>query len=218
MRRIGLSSLALLCVSHAYGADLPPAVNYRAPAQVVAERFNWTGVYVGANAGYGWGTLSNTAGTASSHLNGALAGGQIGGNWQSGALVLGIEADFQATWQKRSLTFLGVTATEEMPWFGTLRGRAGVALDRHLLYVTGGASYADLKLSLSSGGVTLSSHDSKAGWVVGGGWEFMFAERWSAKLEGLYFDTGNTSATLFGVTLSGRAHDVIARAGVNYHF
>lgn len=220
MRHVTLSSLVLLYAlgSSAMAADLPPGPDYRAPAQVVAERFSWSGIYIGANAGYGWATLTETTGGPADHLNGGLAGGQLGGNWQNGALVVGVEADFQATWQKQSLTAFGVTASEELPWFGTARLRTGYAFDRSLIYVTGGVSYSDLKLSLSAPGISLSSHDSKVGWVAGVGWEYMFAEHWSAKVEGLYLDTGKTTATLFGVTFTGRARDAIARGGINYHF
>lgn len=224
MRQLSLSSLALLCgiASSAVAADLPPAPEYRAPAQVVAERFTWTGVYVGANAGYGMAQISDASGFASRNLNGGLAGGQIGYNWQSGALVFGAEGDFQATWQKRSVTstILGVpfTASQELPWFGTVRGRVGAAFDRHLLYVTAGAAWVDVKFSLSALGTTISSEQSKAAWTAGAGWEWMFADKWSVKAEYLYLDTGNTTITLFGATLAGRGHDHIARGGVNYHF
>jgi opacity protein-like surface antigen len=46
----------------------------------------------------------------------------------------------------------------------------------------------------------------------------MFMPRWSAKLEYLYMDTGDTDVTLFGTTFTGRAKNSIARLGVNYHF
>jgi outer membrane immunogenic protein len=66
--------------------------------------------------------------------------------------------------------------------------------------------------------VTVSDSASRAGWTLGGGVEWMFAPKWSTKLEYLYIDTGNTSVTLFGAPFTGRATDNIVRVGLNYHF
>jgi opacity protein-like surface antigen len=65
---------------------------------------------------------------------------------------------------------------------------------------------------------TVSSDATRAAWTVGGGVEWLFAPRWSTKLEYLYVDTDSVSVTLFGVPFTGRARDHIVRAGVNYHF
>ena len=66
--------------------------------------------------------------------------------------------------------------------------------------------------------VTASDDSTKAGWTLGGGVEWMFAPNWSTKIEYLYVDTGNSSVTLFGIPITGRAQDNIVRVGVNYHF
>jgi outer membrane immunogenic protein len=87
-----------------------------------------------------------------------------------------------------------------------------------MIYATGGLSYGDYKLTGSGFGLTASSDTSKAGWTAGAGVEWMFAPQWSTKVEYLYWDTGSTSATLFGVPYTGRAKDSIARVGLNYHF
>jgi outer membrane immunogenic protein len=70
--------------------------------------FSWTGVYVGANGGYGWGPsdvvhIDETFNGApffngnfgSLALSGGFGGFQVGGNFQMGAVVLGLESDFQ---------------------------------------------------------------------------------------------------------------------------
>ena len=96
------------------------------------------------NAGYGW---ANTSGssvggvpvTGSSDLNGFVGGGQIGYNWQGASpLVVGLEADFQGTTQRHTDTGFGVSLKQELPWFGTVRGRIGYAFDRAMIYATGG--------------------------------------------------------------------------------
>jgi outer membrane immunogenic protein len=212
---------ATLASLPAAAADLPRAVP-SAPA-VFVPAFTWTGFYLGANGGYGWGRINDASNTLSTDLNGGLVGGQVGYNWQTGNWVWGVEGDIQASWQEESAsaTVAGVglvTVKGEFPWFATLRGRLGYAWDRHLLYATGGVAWITTKLSLPALATTVSSDDTKAAWTVGGGWEWMFYDRWSARLEYLYMDTGNTSVTLFGVTANGDGHNHIVRAGINYHF
>ena len=176
----------------AAAADLPRAAP-TAPT-VFVPVFTWTGFYVGANAGYGWGRLTDPTGTFTTNLDGGLAGGQVGYNWQTGNWVFGIEGDIQASWQEESVsgTVAGIgltTVTGEFPW-----------------------------LSVTGAGATVSSDDTKFAWTIGGGWEWMFMPKWSAKAEYLYMDTGDTNVTLFGVTVSGSGHNHIARLGINYHF
>ena len=79
----------------------------------------------GANAGYGRSDVTSPGTTGSIDASGFIGGGQIGANWQSGALVLGIEADFQGSGIEETRTIGIVSATASMPWFGTLRGRLG---------------------------------------------------------------------------------------------
>ena len=208
-------------VQQVSAADIP-VPEYRAPAQVVVPPFNWTGGYAGLNVGYGFGKISNISGTASDSMSGVIGGGQVGIQMQTGMFVFGAEADFQGSWQQRSVTVTagGITGTakEEIPWFGTLRGRAGVAFDRSLLYVTGGGAYTNFKLSATALGVTVSSNSSHGAWTVGGGWEYAFADHWSAKVEYLYIDTGNVNTVLFTIPVSGRLTDNIVRIGANYRF
>jgi outer membrane immunogenic protein len=171
------------------------------------------------SAGRGKTQGSAIAVSGSNNLNGFVGGGQIGYNWQGASpLVLGIEADFQGTGQSRTDTALGISVQQQLPWFGTVRGRIGYAFDRLMIYATGGLAYADYKMTASGFGLSASSDTSRAGWTAGAGVEWMFAPQWSTKVEYLYWDTGSTSATLFGIAYTGRARDSIARVGLNYHF
>jgi len=147
----------------AQAADLP-APAYKAPVVAAPIPYNWTGFYIGGNGGYSWGNAndSDTFGafpiaTGSTNMNGWVAGGQLGYNWQVNNYVFGLEADAQGTGQRGTFGFgtgpvcplftiavlpcvtsaLGVE--EKLPWFGTFRGRLGFTpFDRGLLYVTGG--------------------------------------------------------------------------------
>jgi outer membrane immunogenic protein len=59
------------------------------------------------------------------------------------------------------------------------------------------------------------THDTKTGWTVGGGIEAAIAGPWTAKVEYLYVDLGNTSSTL-GSDVKFTTN--IVRAGLNYRF
>ena len=63
--------------------------------------------------------------------------------------------------------------------------------------------------------------NSRTGWTIGGGVEWMFAPHWSAFLEGNYMDFGSTSGnvTVAGVVpVTVKATESNVLVGVNYHF
>lgn len=218
----GLITVAfpLAAVAPANAADLPPRPIYKAPAYVPAY-FSWTGFYAGVNAGYGWARMSDTGG-AGVNPKGFIGGAQIGYNWQMSNFVLGVEADFQGSAQKESFsgaTIFGVaTADFRVRYFGTVRGRVGVAFDRTLIYATGGYAYQNVGLDLTVAGVTASDNSTKGGYAIGGGFEYAFAGPWSGRLEYLYMDTGNRDVTLFGLTDTIRTRNNIVRGAINYRF
>jgi outer membrane immunogenic protein len=194
---------------------------HAAPAPVVvAPVLTWAGFYAGANIGYGWSSGSDPSFT--SDLTGVIGGGQLGYNWQTGPLVIGIEGDFQGSGQHRSDTgTIGATVftvDRRIPWFGTLRGRIGYSPGPLMVYFTGGGAWLNYQLSSTSGGTTVSDNSTTTAWTIGGGAEWMFAPKWSAKLEYLYLDGRDSSVTLLGNTFTGRAKDNIVRVGINYHF
>jgi outer membrane immunogenic protein len=232
MRKFHIALLATAAaglVSSANAADLPRSMPAKAPA-IYAPAFSWTGFYVGANAGYGWtsgsGTLSVGAGGGpiNERSDGFLGGVQAGYNWQTGPVVFGVEADFQGSTARGSVTATPggatLTGTDKQDWFGTIRGRLGYAFDRSMVYVTGGGLYGDSKLdgTLSTTGAFTSSATFWT-YTVGGGFETFFAPNWSAKVEYLYAGTPDKVAVPPGTTsLTGSAHGDIVRGGVNYHF
>src|SRR3954471_2163870 len=82
----------------AKAADLPPQpARYAAPIAVAS--YNWTGIYLGVNGGYGWGTqdplniVTNRFDKYALGFSGGLFGGTVGGQIQAGHVVLGVEAD-----------------------------------------------------------------------------------------------------------------------------
>ncbi len=211
-----ISALALatvLATGSAHAADLP---SRKAPvAYVPPPAFSWTGLYGGLNAGYGFGQRSD--------FNGFVGGGQVGFNYQlTPLLVAGLETDFQgADISTRNggfnVGFFGARPTK-VEWFGTVRGRAGIALFNSQLFVYGGGGFAYGRVKQA--GLFNEYSNTQTGWTAGGGVEWAPAAfpRWSAKVEYLYTSLRNNSGSaFFGGNLGDtRFHTV--RAGVNYHF
>ncbi len=264
-RTILVAGFGFATVGSASAADLA-ARPFKAPAAAVAV-YNWTGFYVGVNAGYAWGqsdlgtVLDPTSSWAvegiafrnefvalsNRRLNpaGAIGGLQIGANWQTGAWVWGVEADANATDIGARTIFTGpnppVTRTFNESirndWLVTVRGRAGYAVDKTLLYVTGGLAVGSVKGSwdlTSSNGYTKtgSVSETKVGWTVGAGVEHAFVPNWTVKLEYLYTDLGSvdyTSTYVPGSTFAPPGSNYVerisqdltfhtVRAGLNYKF
>ena len=193
------------------------------------------------------------------------AGGQIGYNFRlSPAWLLGVETDIQKTWLQSndgSTNTVAVSlipgaawrttidASRQLTYLGTLRGRVGVTLQPDvLLFATGGLAYGGTKANttLEQIGVTIvppppsfsqgSISDTRVGYAVGGGLEWMFWSNLSAKFEYLYYDlgsvnysTGGLAADLQPTTFPGHGIASVAtnsstkfngsdiRVGVNYH-
>lgn len=214
----GLMAAAVAMPS--FAADLP-----RKAAPYYVAPFSWSGFYVGINGGYGWGKsdFSNTAGTGGVKPTGALLGGTIGYNMQTGVWVWGLEGDFDASWMKGTDTTAGtlcaggVGCEGKNSWFATARGRIGYSFDRWLPYITGGAAFADEKITVPNG---LSESKTKIGWTLGAGLEYAFLGAWSAKIEYLYADLGKwtCSAATCGLPTDVTFKTNIVRAGLNYRF
>ena len=139
----------------------------------------------------------------------AFAGGITAGyNWQSGPLVFGVEGDLEAT--AASDTFAPWQFSN--PWFGTVRGRVGYAVNNVMFYGTGGLAFGELRGETFG----LSESHTTAGWTAGVGAEFGIAQNWSAKIEYLYVDLADNAFTITGMQNGYRFG--LVRAGVNYHF
>jgi outer membrane immunogenic protein len=194
---------AALAANAATAADLPHPSYYTATAPLSA--YSWTGAYLGGNLGYEWGTTSNNP----TRPSGVAGGVQGGYNWQTGQLVLGGEADIELS----NANDIFAPWKFSNPWFGTLRGRAGVAVNNFLIYGTAGVAFAELKAETV--GFATESH-TNVGWTAGVGVEAGFAANWSAKVEYLFVDMASNSFALTG-TNNGLSANLF-RMGVNYHF
>jgi outer membrane immunogenic protein len=169
-----LATASLCCTGAQVGhaADLGLLTKEAPPAP-----FSWTGFYVGANVGAGFGTTESTLNIAppnpiltalaggvavapitanlpiaSQSTNGFLGGVQAGYNWQTGFLVLGVEGDFDAASLQGNAPCLVVFACNvKHNWQADITGRVGVvAIDRALIYVKGGAAWEQSNYSLGN--------------------------------------------------------------------
>jgi outer membrane immunogenic protein len=201
-----------------------------APAPPPECDFTWTGFYFGGNGGYGWSNadtdfdplpdpatfVSLEPTSLSPDPSGFIGGGQLGYNWQAWKwLVLGIETDFQGSDiedheergpiinifgnPNRADSFL--FAHERMQWFGSTRGRLGIApWCRLLIYGTGGVAYGNVDYSANTNfdnGITypVSFTETNTGWCAGGGLEYGIGRHWTVRVEYLHYDLGDQDAT-----------------------
>ena len=134
-----------------------PVADYAAPSVLT-----WTGFYLGAHAGYGWGDADTNA--SDPDLDGFLGGAQAGYNYQfDNNIVIGVEGDW--SWSGVDGSSGGVSS--DVDWVSSLRGRLGYAFDRYLVYGTGGVAFANVETS--RGG--FSDDNNHTGWAAGAGLE-----------------------------------------------
>ncbi len=195
----------------------------------------WTGFYIGAHVGGAWADLQTTdvAGwwsPAGSQWNntatGVIGGGQLGYNYQTGAFVFGVEADFgglgishrQSPYARPDLYYSNV----DSGFYADVTGRLGYAAGPALFYVKGGWAFFDGGLNVTDGTVAPAVSVTKTGvdgWTVGGGIEYKISPSWGVKGEYRYFDFGNTSVDLTGLgdTFQHQLTVNTVTVGVNYY-
>lgn len=218
MRNLLLGSVALLVLaaSGAQAADLPRRAAPPAPIYV-APIFTWTGFYVGAQIGGGWGR--NEFAGLTYNPNGVVGGLHAGYNMQFGAIVAGVEGDIEATSLKGSTTIGFVSLKTTAPWQGSLRARLGFGFDRALIYATGGVAFAQLKNEIFIPPFALSNQSTRTGWTLGAGVEYALSPNWSIRAEYRYTDYGRYTSSFFPFgSAQTRFKENAARVGLSYRF
>jgi outer membrane immunogenic protein len=263
-----LSGISLLIAAQAT-ADAA-GLSSESPAPVFnVPGYSWTGAYLGGNLGGARASsdprTTTTLGSAGSYFfpasisaiaavgaqnirtSGIADGAQGGYNWQTGRLVLGLEADFSYVGLKGTATGsaiyaccaptgFSINSSARSDWLVTARPRIGAAVDNVLFFVTGGVAVTDLHSAFMFGddnsSATASGSQSKTiiGGTRGGGVEAGFSSHWTIKVEYQYVNFGNISAASANLTSSfgpsplnvfTHSTDLNARLyrlGVNYRF
>jgi len=163
---------------------------------------SWTGFYIGANVGYGWGSANSLS------PDGFLAGVQFGYNHQfaGSPFVVGLASDFD---------WAGISdGAYSVDYLGTIRARLGFAFERIMAYGTVGLAHGQGEFEVAG----LSNNQTHWGWTVGAGADFALDRNWSARAEYLYVDLGSsTYGTIAGQRTIGFDGGLL-KAGVNYRF
>ena len=216
-----------------FAADLP----VKAPPAPVAALYNWSGFYIGGDAGYFWGrTHEQNVGAAVLDAypepSGFSGGVHAGYRHQFASIVLGVEADWD--WlgsNTAAATYsLGFPADARIKFndSNSVRGIAGYAIDRSLLYITGGASWLRYKGCESDFGHTATcfpgipeQSTNALGWTLGGGYAYGFTNNLVGRIEYLYADYGTKSLASPGfgngiTTYEVKTHTV--RVGLSWKF
>lgn len=230
------------CASSATAADLPARVFTKAPVAPVAV-YNWTGCFIGANGGglsarknwtYADALAPATLGLpATSHTaTGAMGGGQIGCDYQTGRWVVGIQGDYDVTSAKGSgidSFFNRLSDESNVRGLGTVTVKGGYLItDQFLLYVRGGVAFENDRYNiyqLPASTLAATGTQSRTGGTVGIGGEYLITNSWSVFAEYDYYDMGTKTTTLISTvtnlpftTQSIRERKDVVRAGLNWRF
>ncbi len=162
-RQFLLASIgAIALTGSAFAADLTPPP----PPPPI---FTWTGVYLGGQIGYAWGSgnLNYTGFDPFSGLafdtalggspNGVIGGAHVGYDLQINQFVFGLEGTVDGTGFRNTAVgtfpaFFGgrtLEATTKTDVEGSIRARAGLAWDRALIYATGGVAFGSFRTDYS---------------------------------------------------------------------
>lgn len=210
------TDVARVRLSYKFGDPVPVSTDAYASAgpryakaPALASVYSWTGFYIGGNAGGGMASsrfddpcfYCSSAMPARGFFTG---GGQIGYNYQFGSGLVGIEADVNGNSDLKGSVLGGddpraMTVTTKAQVSGTIRARSGVVIDNALVYVTGGAAWANVQqagvefdnnpLSATFGvptGRTANRSGTLWGGVIGAGIEFALTSNWIVGAEYLH--------------------------------
>ena len=190
--------------------------------------WNWTGCYLGAQAGYG--TIQDNSLGAPIDGGGALAGGQVGCNHQMNILVFGVEGEGLWSGMKSTLSSSGAGFTQQFTTKNTsdydIAARFGFAYDRALIYGKAGWVWGQFNWrGTTSLGSLLTGSSTLDGLFLGLGLEYGITPNWSAKVEYDYFGFANNNVTFINTcagcsnsNLTASAEKHIVKVGLNYKF
>lgn len=226
-----VAALAGTCAA-AFAADLGGARREFEPVlPAYGGGYNWTGLYFGGYIGFAHGLWTvdfyrnNNHGHAEEGADGFAGGGFVGYNYQlPNNFVVGLEADLGGTTASQSNNiFDNDTSYASYGLVGSLRGRAGYAIDRMLVYATAGLAYASITNTIqkgrNAGEQVLWEDQLTTGYTLGAGIEYAIADRWTARAEYIYANFG--SVTLYNqdgnrADFNNELH--MLRTGISYRY
>ena len=225
MKKFLLATVALVALgatAPALAADLAARPYTKAPAYA-APIYNWTGFYIGGHLGGAFAGDNSLTGNSGRFLGGVQGGFdyQFAQTW-----VFGVEAQY--SWlgsNNNGIVFPGgFVYTNNQRALGSVTGRLGYTWGPGLLYVKGGYGFSDNNESLVNGGVPVAfafNSGHRDGYTVGAGFEYLFTQNWSGKIEYQYYNFGNSNFTAPAALASFgrlRTDDHVVKVGLNYRF
>ena len=241
MKKVLMSvTVAVALGSTVYGGgDYVPAVT---PVTVD----EWSGPYIGLQAGYTWGdadvaydvpamtgnfthALLNRRQTLTSDPDpdGFIGGIYAGYNWLlQDDWLIGIEGDWSfssaddtaAITDPNGNTLPNVTTKVEQNWDASLRLRAGKVMGDYLPYVTAGIAWADLDVTLQGSSNSYTESMTFTGWTIGAGLEMKINENLHGRIQYRYTDYGDESGTINNIPVKVDYNSHMVTVGLSYRF
>lgn len=247
MRIVSKLAAALLAMASVVPASVVPAMASDLPtrkgqprAPMAEPAFSWTGFYGGVQGGYAWGNDNTKEYLTSTWQfiglqnffkpNGIAYGVHAGANYQTGNLVVGVEADAEGARLRGGFVDPpaapfnpGGYGRTKIDFQGSMRVRFGYAFDRVLVYATGGLAMANFQSTYSNWALLSEAFDKTvSGWTVGGGVEYALTNNLTIRSEYRYTDFGliqNHSQIAFpGFSGTQKPRYSTVRAGISYKF
>lgn len=204
-----LTASALAMSANAYAADVigeEPPVPEAAPVEM-APVARWSGIYVGVNAGYGWGSFDTSAGNLDA--DGFSGGAYAGINFQADRFVYGAEADAGYSW----LEGVAPGAVAQQGFNGALRARLGYDFDPFLLYGAGGVAVTQAEAFDGA----VSDSNTHFGWTVGAGAEAFITQNTIGRFEYRYTNFNDKTYALTAPVSAGLdTHEIRFGVGVKF--
>jgi outer membrane immunogenic protein len=240
-------SLKLWCAALALGVSAVPALaqddfpqdesyasaseNSDGSSSDTGWDYDWSGSYFGLTAAYALGS-HDTLGvggidTGSRDLSGSALGGFVGQNYHISKVVFGTEMDFSKSNITGSFSLpgslvacngSGFSCDTDITWYGTFRGRAGVAMGNFLPYATAGIAAGGVNSSFKGPGLDTKISGLGVGWVLGAGIEYAVMKNLNVRAEALHYDLSDVSDTVLGTKVSTDSQFSVVRAGASLKF
>jgi outer membrane immunogenic protein len=221
----------------AFAADLPTKAPVYTKAPAIAV-YNWTGFYIGVQGG--WSQIRDSQVLSSpvfvlpvaSRASGGVGGAHAGYNYQVNQFVVGVEGDIEGSSVRNTYLIgppfvVGTFGTNNLNWEGSVRARAGIAVDRVLFYGTAGWAFGGFNdgynAAVLAPAFVQNVSSTRNGWTAGAGVEYALPSNWTVRAEYRYTDWGTYTNNL-NVFLAppGTSVDKVTqqtvRVGVSYKF
>lgn len=181
-------------------------------ATEVVTAFDWSGAYIGIQAGGTWvdGKFSVPGASVHEDFNGGFIGKFIGYNYAFDNIVVGAEADINYNWNENSYRAGGTRGDVGTDWSGSLRARVGYSFDRALIYATGGWAATNGYIDTPGRDWNRTFH----GWTIGAGVDYAVTDNVFVRAE--YRFTDYSDRTFQGVKVDLDQHT--ATLGIAYKF